>query len=46
MVNLTLEDLDVDRKPKKCRTLEEFFDLPAAIMPIISMARWLTAMER
>lgn len=32
----SLEDLDVDAKPKKCKTLEEFFDLPAVIMPIMS----------
>ncbi|KAM0714590.1 hypothetical protein Q7P37_009886 [Cladosporium fusiforme] len=30
------EDLDFDRKPKTCKTLEEFFDLPAFMMPIIS----------
>lgn len=30
------EDLDSDRKPRKCRTLEEFFDLPAVMMPIIA----------
>lgn len=30
------EDLDFDRKLKKCKTLEEFFDLPAFMMPIIS----------
>lgn len=32
----SLEDLDVDRQPKKCRTLEGFFDLPAVVMPVIS----------